>query len=311
MSYFGIALVGLLFINAIYGFQGTFQTTQQMFDNDQNIDKTIYSEEKLFGNSYAKFIAQKIPQILPYHFVKGLGYVLNEAKSPRTTYLFGKTSENGFWHYYLLSFLAKTPIAILILLAAAITYFAASKKSWNNEIILILPIIIYVILFSINQKQIGIRHILQIYPLIIIFISRITNSKWCKKTTGKIIITLLLLFALIELITAFPDYISYANAIVGVNNTYKYFADSNVDMSQNIDKAINFIKANPQTKAAISTTDILNEYVEFTSPNECKPGLIIADSYALNANKKYAWLKCKKPIQRLGRTLFVYNLTKC
>lgn len=309
-SYFGIALVGILFINAIYGFQGTFQTTQQMFDYDINIDKTVYQKEKLFENKYTKFISQ-IPQILPYPYVKGIGYVLTEAKSQRTTYLFGKTSEKGFWNYYLLSFLAKTPITILILLAAATTYFASSKKNWNNEIILILPAIIYVILFSINQKQIGIRHLLQVYPLMIIFISRVANSKWCKKTAGKIIITILLLFTLIELAIAFPDYISYANQIIGINNTHKYFADSNIDMSQNIDKAINFIKANPQTKAAISTTDTLNEYVDFKRPQNCEIGQIIADSYAINANKEYAWLKCKKPIQRLGRTLFVYNITKC
>lgn len=310
-SYITIALMGLLFINATYGFKGTFQTAQQMFDNDNNIDKTIYTPQKLFENPYLKFISQNIPLPLPYYYVKGLGYVTAEAKAERTIYLFGEHSKNGFWSYYILSYLVKTPIPILIMLIAAAIWFAAAKKNIEDDLILIVPTLIYVFLFSINQKQIGLRHLLQIYPLLMIFISRIANSKISAKATAKTAIILMAVWLVFEAGIAFPDYISYQNEIIGIDNGYKYFADANVDFSQNVDKAISFIKNNPQTKVAIGTTDIINEYVNFTKLKNCEKGLVIADASSLNNNPQYNWLRCKMPTKRIGRTLFVYNITKC
>lgn len=311
VSYAVIVLTALLVINLTYGFHGTFQTTQQMFENDKNIDKTIYTPEKMWPNKYAQYFAEKIPLPLPYYYVKGIGYAVFEAKSLRENYFFGKTSDNGFLDYYVLSYLTKTPISELLLFLIAIFVFIVSKKYWGNEVMLILPVVIYLFLFSINSKQIGVRHVLQIYPLIMIFTSRIANSKFCCKRIGKLVVVVLLLASIPEVVIAFPDYISYANEFIGIQNTYLYFADGNIDLSQNGDKAISFIKANPETKVLISTTDILPEYVKFNVLQNCEPGLVLADGNALNLQKKYSWLKCRVPIQRLGRTLFVYNITKC
>jgi len=309
-SYVGIAIVGLLCINLIYGFKGTLQTAQQMFDADDNIDKTVYSPEKMFSNKYTKFIAEKIPLPIPYPYVKGLGYVIVEAKSPRTTYLFGKTSDNGFWYYYALSFLVKTPISILLILTAAIIYFAISKNKLENDLILIIPTIIYVFLFSINQKQIGIRHIIQVYPLIIIFASRVANVSILNKKSGKTCLSILAILLILHTTSAFPDYISYTNEIFGLNQAYLYFGDSNINLGQDMPRMIEFIKHHPETKAA-STQDILENYVQYNKLKDCEKGLTIIDATNLNTNKEYSWLKCKTPVKKIGRTVLVYNITKC
>lgn len=311
ISYGGMVFVALLFINLSYGFQGTFQTAQDMFENDPNIDKTFYTPDKLFGqNKYTNWIAHNLPLPLPYHYVKGFGYVLVEAKAERQVYLFGKFSPTGFWYYYILSYLVKTTLPVLLLLFVALITFFQTKKDLRNEIILVIPILAYLFLFSINQKQIGIRHVLQVYPFIFLFIARLARKQWFFTTLGVVFIATIIALAGIDAVRTFPDYISYANQFIGLNNGYLYFSDTNVDILQNIDKAITFIKQNPTTKSAMTNADILPEYVSVQQAASCAPGLFIADVHAMHS-QKYKWLVCNQPIKRLGRTLFVYNVTTC
>ena len=144
-----------------------------------------------------------------------------------------------------------------------------------------------------------------------IFTSRIVNSKLLRKKIGKILLIFIVLATIPELMLSFPDYISYANEIIGIQNTHLYFADNNIDLSQNTDKAISFIKENNETKTSIQTTDILAEYVHYKPLQKCEKGLVLADSATINTLQEFSWLKCKTPIKQLGRTLFVYNITKC
>ena len=218
----GMALVALLLLNATYGFQGSFQTVKQMFENDKNIDKTFYTPEKLYGNNpILKFIAENIPLPLPYQYVKGLGYVIVEAKAHRTTYLFGKISDDGFWYYYILSAVVKTPPPHLLFLMLAIITLPLNRKNLKRDMFFILPTLLFLFLFSTNNKQIGIRHLLQVYPLLIVFTSRIIQQKFLQCNIGKVFFLITAIFVAHELYAAFPDYISYTNETEGLNNGSK------------------------------------------------------------------------------------------
>ncbi len=100
----------------------------------------------------------------------------------------GKYSTSGWWYYFPVAFLLKTPIPILILLICRITLlFLPSQKIRfsKDEWFIVLPMALF-FLSALNVKlNIGLRHILQFYPLFYIWLSSIYRQPDTNVSTNK------------------------------------------------------------------------------------------------------------------------------
>jgi hypothetical protein len=106
---------------------------------------------------------------------------------------------------------------------------------------MLLFIIIYLGISAFSKSQIGIRHILPVFPFIYILVSiRIKN--WIdsrkpifSKRTALLLILFLLVWYGASSLSSFPHYLSYFNELIGGSkNGYHYVVDSNVDWGQGL-----------------------------------------------------------------------------
>ena len=171
-------------------------------------------------------------------------------------YLLGKYSDKGWRHYFIIAFLIKTPIPMILFLIFTLIrrgtdyYRGIIKKErggrYINEAFLLIPGIMVFIPASLSHKQIGLRYILPLYPFLFVWVSQLlkTPESQGRKKSQHIrkpavylnpAILILALWYLIGSIRIFPHYLAYFNELVGgPKNGYKYLADSNLDWGQDV-----------------------------------------------------------------------------
>jgi len=245
-------------------------------------------------------------------YIYGLKLVILHSVIGHRSYLLGVFSKQGFWYYYPFVFLIKTPIAILALLI--LTIILARKIKAKNEHVYFAIILICFILITIKNKiNIGLRHILPIYPFIFLYCSKITKIKLKAKN---IIIILLVIFLIFSTVNAHPNYISYFNEFAG-DKPYDYVIDSNIDWGQDLKGLKVYMEEhniNNITMAYYGSGS--RDYRKITwTELSCKPqpGL-----FAVSVNRLIGftekdssclwWLRELEPIDNVGNSIIIYNV---
>ncbi len=146
-------------------------------------------------------------------------------------YILGQYNAHGFWYYYLVSFLFKVPIPFIIILIAGLILYCKEFKSGQfiqREVFLAVPVVYYLVYMScFYSTQIGIRHILIIFPFLFVFagylFQRIIASAY------RWIIPVMMVWELISVGSYFPHFLPYTNEfILQKKNAYKKIADTNL-----------------------------------------------------------------------------------
>lgn len=184
--------------------------------------------------------------------------------SERQSFLFGELYSGGRWYYFLVTFLLKTPIPLLVLLLAAFRWKrgAVSFSSWC----LLLPPALYLLVAMQSEVNIGNRHILPIYPFLIVWSAQcgrifaqgqavppgpegkrypsLLPVQWQRLGLG-----LLLLWLLVGVVRIYPNYLSYFNEFAGgPGGGARYLADSNIDWGQNLKGLADYQRTHPEQK---------------------------------------------------------------
>jgi hypothetical protein len=184
-----------------------------------------------------------LPVPLPSSYVKSVDYCtytdsigagLPESISG-VPYILGKYDPKGIWYYYFVTFFYKLPIpVILIWLSSFVLLVKRFSKSGflKNELYLLLPVLFYIIYLSFfYTTQIGIRHMLIIFPVLYIFSGGL--FQYLQEKKKNIFIYMLILYQLISVSTYFPHFLPYTNEfILNKKMVYKKIADTNVSYGE-------------------------------------------------------------------------------
>jgi len=233
------ALLLILIIFSVYGFDfrpaGDMSALkQQIINQNPAVDRALVDKIDSFGS---------IKNVLvPKDFFKGMVLVLGHTRAGHDSYLLGQTSRTGWWYYFPVVFTAKNSLFLLILIPPAIFYVFRKKDKTGFASMLLIFSAVYFLSAMTSKADLGIRHILPIFPLIFILISRLFIGS--KKRYSHF---LYIMFAaiLLEVIIAFPFYISYFNQAFGwQKNGYKIASDSNADWGQDLVRIKKFIDSN-------------------------------------------------------------------
>src|SRR3989338_1965950 len=253
-------------------------------------------------------------------YILGLKYIAWHTNAGHPAYLFGQHSMNGWWYYYIAAFFIKTPIPLLIFLVLSLVFFNKPKgKDIAAELFLAVPVIALIVFSFFNHINIGLRHILPIYPFIFVFVSKIINLKVKKQGILNFAFIALCLWYLAGSLVIYPHYLAYFNeAVGGPDNGYKYLLDSNLDWGQDL-KGLKIYMDKHGIK------NITLGYWGKDSPERigirykqvnCYPeqGLIAVSAntlYGLREDRSHCleWLQKYKPIDKIGYSIFIYNIT--
>jgi hypothetical protein len=158
-------------------------------------------------------------------------------------FLLGEFSQDGWPHYYLVALAVKTPIPVFVLFALAIV--PAVRKRRVEVMICAAFAALFLVLSSFSSLNLGIRHILPIYPFVYaaIAISVFDAQTWVRRAA----VVLIAMHVAIG-IAAYPSYLSYFNAFVPMRAADRVLIDSNLDWGQDLHRLGEWMSAHDVRK---------------------------------------------------------------
>jgi len=321
-------------------------------------ERQVRDAEFLLSNHPLQFLRKfipwmaKTPILRAYaQYLLGLSLVYQRGIGGHTTYFLGEISAAGWPQYFPIVYLIKEPLAFHILTAISLIYlsFLIKEPLWKNtfrrifdwiknhftEFSMITFILIYWASSITSNLNIGVRHLLPVFPFTFLLVSGLLNL-WLKNPPYGIkylIIGILIFWQIISVIKIYPYFLAYFNEIAGgPDNGYLYTVDSNLDWGQDLKRLKKWIEENKIEKIYLDYFGggnpeyyLKEKYAPWwgtRNPKELPKGNYLAVSASLLQGGRakpapdfdqpygyYLWLyQYEPPIAKIGYSIFVYYI---
>ena len=163
------------------------------------------------------------------------GFLLGQGNAQvRPSFLMGLFSPTGWWYYFPLAFFFKTSITVLVWFTAALVLCAIDRKTFlTREAFFLVPIVVYLGAAMMTHINIGLRHILPIYPFVLLACGKPISALQSRLSPRWLL--LLLALPLLELATVYPHCLAFFNQLSGgPRHGLMLLTDSNIDWGQDL-----------------------------------------------------------------------------
>jgi hypothetical protein len=238
-------------------------------------------------------------------------------------YLLGQASPKGWWYYFPVAFLVKTPSALLLLLVLSIVcamrVVAKMPDQLHAACAFLIPPAFYFLVSMSSEINIGVRHILPIYPFLFLWVGAVLTAKalprWCRATT--VVLACLLV---VESLNAFPNYLSFFNLLCGGSNQgHRYLLDSNLDWSQDVKKLKTYVTSRGiRAICQLGIDDSALDYYgiphrkiarAYSEANVRAANCVLAISANdLFKNDSLRWLRQERTLGMVAHSIYLYDL---
>jgi len=172
-------------------------------------------------------------ELLPEAWLYGLVYALSSFN--RTAYLLGEISGFGFFWFFPLAILVKTPFPTLISLALVAYCLFLDRDFGRRTIFIWLPPVIFLGLAIYSHMNIGLRHILPIYPFMFLLCGAALSRLWESGVKLlRIAVLVLGCWTVVSCFATYPNYLGFFNEAIASESRHKYLVDSNLDWGQDL-----------------------------------------------------------------------------
>jgi 4-amino-4-deoxy-L-arabinose transferase-like glycosyltransferase len=189
-------------------------------------------------------------RLLPESYLYGLADVLIVAAGPRPMFLLGRLFSHGRWFYFPAVFVIKSTLGLIVLLLAVL--FAKTlhpPRLRRAALFLLVPAVFYFLTSLASGLNVGVRHILPVYPLLIILVAAGAWELAQHRRRWAYVVGALAVFHAVSSLRAFPDYLAYSNEIWGgPARTFLVLSDSNVDYGQGLVAASKYLRREGTTE---------------------------------------------------------------
>lgn len=221
-------LIAFLCVWTVYGFR--FEALAD--EKDRYLPLASVMPETSWLRNIASLTAER--RLLPEAWTYGLLYTFQSLQ--RAAYLLGRISTEGFWFYFPVVFLVKTPLPTLFLFVAGSGFWLFSRKRLRTvELFLLIPIIVYVSLAVWSRMNIGVRHLLPLYPFLFVLLGGMASKLYRSAGLKRASVIVLALWLVGSTASVYPHYLAFFNeAAGGPRNGFKILGDSNLDWGQDL-----------------------------------------------------------------------------
>lgn len=168
--------------------------------------------------------------------------VQTHVQTGHVSYLLGERSADGWWHYFLVAFLFKTPATTLALLLGALGTLAWQRRL-TDTLYFWLPAAALLLSASVTRLNIGYRHILPVLPFVWLLVATAVPF-WLQKRGVVLLLVLGLAVYVFGSVRQQPHTLSYFNEFVGGSRRgSRYLGDSNLDWGQDLNRAADYARA--------------------------------------------------------------------
>jgi hypothetical protein len=326
------AIVGFVMIWAAYGFRYSVSPDPAI---SQTLNWGVYYTRPGVAVELAR-AAQKL-RLAPEAYLLGFLHALKTSDS-RPAFLMGEYSETGWRHFFIITFLVKTPIPFILLLIIGAVFTRRYGAGLAAEGMLLLPVGFYWLFAIMGNLNIGNRHLLPVYPLLIVFTSKVGRvfDSWRPRRLA-LALSLLVAWNAVETALIYPHFLTYFNQIAGgPRNGHRWLVDSNLDWGQDLKGLAKYLNEHPGETVYLSYFGAaraeyygikaqmlpgfpaVKEY-KYAFFNQVPPGALIAvsatmlqcvvvrDEHAEGIQKFMARLRSQQPVETIGNSIFIYR----
>ena len=242
---------------------------------------------------------------MPLPFPKlllGLRDVMRHNDLGHGSYLLGEYRTTGWWYFFPIVLAVKTPIGLMLLVGISVWFL----RGWQQRLTALFALAVLLACLP-SGIDLGVRHILSIYPLLAIVAG--SASRW--KTTA-VAVGLLVVG---ESVLAHPDYLAHFNLFAG-SKPEAILAESDLDWGQDLDRLSRRLKElnAPEVHIKYFGSALLEKaglptYWDLNAQTPDKGWVAISVHYLYLEHAKdrsFDWLKRHTPRERIGKSIDLF-----
>jgi len=235
----GVAAIAYAMLWSFYGFR--YAVAPDGRDMHPPLAEYLHHVPRASDAAHLALVAKY--HVLPEAFIWGLANT-KVTENADTSYFFGHVYRHGNWMYFPAAFLIKSTLPLILLVCLVpLAWFA---RRWNKRALdvafLLLPIAVYLAIAMSSDMNIGMRHLLPIYPFLYILAAGAAIALFEANRRWAPVLALLLVWQIATSIHSAPGYMGYGNeAWGGPDNVHKYLSDANTDWGQQLKEVKTYI----------------------------------------------------------------------
>lgn len=334
-----IAIIGfVLIVTPIYYFNIYNYNPQQQATDTRIILNELYGDNAL--TKPIIWLSDKPVLRIYGNYLLGMAIITQRISAVGNIYFLDELKNSTGISYFPIIYLIKEPLPWLIMLAIALG-LTFRKRNWENnavskftnwaknnfaEFSMLLWVFIYWATTLNSHLQIGIRHLLPIYPFVILLVAS-QAVKIKQKWILNFAVPMLLIWYVADAFAAYPGYISYySEAVGGSANGYKYAVDSNLDWGQDLKRLGQWAKDNNIEKIEVDyfgwndpeyylgdkfvpiNSDRYKNAQDFQLRNQSNGWLAVsATTLFQRSYGAYGWLRPFVPTTSVGNSIYIWQ----
>jgi len=257
------------------------------------------------------------------------------AAEGHAAFLMGQVGHHGWWYYYPVAFLLKTPLPTLLLGGMAlIALLRSPRKGWQERDLWLYPLL-YGLATLFSTIAIGYRYLLPVLPFLFVLAGRngTHNTHFVLRTSYSLLRSACLAWLALGTLRIAPHHLTFFNELAGgPYGGHRYLVDSNLDWGQSFKALRQWLDRYPSegpiyisfyTYADPSLYGITYHSYEWKlSPEGVpflyarfnpSPGVHVISATTLQGvfvgePDNFDWFRHQQPIARPGIALFVYRV---
>ncbi len=169
--------------------------------------------------------------------IHGIIFLKAHANLGHPAYLFGRRSQDGFWNFYPVALAVKSPLSFALLFGLALAGLSrqSSLRRWRSLAPAVAALVVLVVSMT-STVNIGLRHVLVVYPLLAVTLglgldALLERPGPSRRRIVAGVTGLLLLWQVLLVVRAFPDYLAWFNPLAG-DEPGRILVDSDLDWGQ-------------------------------------------------------------------------------
>jgi hypothetical protein len=271
----------------------------------------------------------------PFLYLTGLARVNADHAADYPSYLHGVLEPGGDPSYFVIAYLLKEPLAIVVLAVIGWLVLLRNKSMpLVSKLFLLLPPAVLLAAYTIGADQWGVRYIIPTLPFAFlaggIGLAALvrTRSIWARAAAATLCV-----WTVAEAAAIYPDHLSYFNEMacalerptqIGLDGGTRcgplWLDDSNVDWGQGLKQLRRWLDAHPDPRTiklfyfgSLPPNVYGLKYTSLKYPEllaEPEPGLYVVSAHAVARApvQGAAWLRDLQPIAIVGHALYVYDV---
>lgn len=279
----------------------------------------------VYGFSTGRLL-DALPIVVPAPaWFHGFASYASEASVTPPAFLFSERSVGGWWYYYPVALLVKTPLPLLLVgvLGGAAALRDLVRHVHVEEGAPLVASAAIVVAVALGGDDTGIRMVLPVFGLLAVLGAIAAVELWDRGAASaparrlvRVVVTATLAASVIVPMRAHPDHLAYFNPIAG-DQPELILVDSNLDWGQDLYRLATAMKAMRIDSVAVAyygsagldATGVRNARV--LAAAERPTGWIAVSQTMLagvGGDGAYEWLNELRPVGRVGASLVLYYI---